>query len=73
MKVGDMVVRKTKSVATGKAFTNSLQTKMGHGIILTKQFAGSNPVHPCITVYYPMTGEIWDIAESLVEVIGGSR
>jgi len=43
--------------------------RLGHGIVLSKQMAGSNPVHPCITVLYPKTGEVYDIAESLVEIV----
>ena len=50
-----------------------MRYKFGFGIILSKQTGGSNPVHPCITVYYPKVGKTWDIAESLVEVISESR
>ncbi len=69
MKVGDMVIRKK-----GKDMSSMImQAGFGPGIILSKQMAGSNPVHPCITVYYPSVEKIWDIAESLVEVISESR
>jgi len=65
MKVGDLVIRKE-----GKDMSSMImRQKMGPGIILSKQPGGSNPVHPCITVLYPMTGQAWDIAESLVEVV----
>lgn len=65
MKVGDLVIRKQ-----GKDMNSMLRRRLlGPGIILSKQLGGSNPVHPCITVYYPKAGKIWDIAESLVEVI----
>ena len=65
MKVGDLVIRKQ-----GKDMNSMLRRRLlGPGIILSKQLGGSNPVHPCITVYYPRAGKIWDIAESLVEVI----
>jgi len=65
MKIGDMVIRKNRVIDYISGF--------GPGIILSKQMGGSNPVHPCITVYYPSVGKIWDIAESLVEVISESR
>lgn len=74
MKVGDLVIRKTRNV-----FDRQLQAaveqrnRMGHGIILTKQTGGKNPSHPCITVYYPKVGKIYDIAESLMEVISASN
>jgi hypothetical protein len=62
MKVGDLVIRK-------KRIDDVLNVTLGLGLILSKQLGGSNPVHPCITVYYPEMGRTWDIAESLVEVI----
>ncbi len=69
MKVGDLVIRKK-----GKDVSSMIMhAHFGPGIILSKQMGGSNPVHPCITVYYPQAGKIWDIAESLVEVISESR
>ena len=79
MKVGDLVIRKVSEYAGDHL--NSLQEaaayqqrhKLGHGLILTKQMGGSNPSHPCITVYYPKTGQTYDIAESLMEVISESR
>ena len=79
MKVGDLVIRKISPHA--KDHLNSLQeaaahdqrSRLGHGTILTKQMGGKNPTHPCITVYYPKTGQIYDIAESLMEVIYESR
>jgi len=65
MKVGDLVIRKKSK--------DYLTVTLGLGIILSKQLGGSNPVHPCITVYYPEMGRTWDIAESLMEVISESR
>ena len=56
MKIGDLVERKTGG-------------RLGLGIILSKQMAGSNPVHPCITVLYPKVGKVYDIAESLMKVV----
>ena len=72
MKVGDLVIRKINDRGYDIEARRQ-RKKLGHGIILTKQMAGSNPRHPCITVLYPKTGEIYDIAESLMEVISGSR
>jgi len=68
MKVGDLVLRKE-----GKDMSSMIQRfEFGPGIILSKQMAGSNPPHPCITVLYPRVGLVYDIAESLVEVIAES-
>ena len=76
MKIGDLVIRKVSGPHC-RSFKNLSAIKqreeLGHGIILSKQMAGSNPVHPCITVLYPKTGAIYDIAESLMEVISESR
>ena len=76
MKVGDLVIRKIVSEDGG--ILRSLAAKkqradLGHGIILSKQMGGSNPVHPCITVIYPNVGRVYDIAESLMEVISERR
>ena len=68
MKVGDLVIRKE-----GKDMSSMImRQKMGLGIILSKQPGGSNPVHPCITVLYPKVGRVYDVAESLMEVISES-
>ena len=73
MKVGDLVIRKinahTNRVSHALREAEKMKERLGHGIVLSKQMAGSNPVHPCITVLYPKTGDVYDIAESLVEVI----
>ena len=73
MKVGDLVIRKVRGALSCdlRAAVNQREL-LGHGIILTKQMAG-NPSHPCVSVYYPKTGQIYDIAESLMEVISESR
>lgn len=60
MNVGDLVIRKRDY---GALYDHGL------GIIISKQLAGSNPVHACITVLYPKVGKTYDIAESLVKVI----
>ena len=69
MKVGDLVIRKDEPDAWWA------ESKPNHefGLVLSKQMGGSNPVHPCITVLYPKSGEIYDIAESLMEVISEAR
>ncbi len=73
MKVGDLVIRKIPERGTGRRAPALIQRReLGHGLILTKQMSGS-PRHPCITVFYPMTGEVHDIAESLMEVISKGR
>lgn len=71
MKVGDLVKRQFNHVRWKEA--REQHRRLGYGIILSKQMAGSNPIHPCITVLYPKVGETWDIAESLMEVINASR
>lgn len=73
MKVGDMIIRKISKHDQYGAPSRAQIRRLGHGIILSKQMAGSNPVHPCITVYYPKTGQIYDIAESLVELVNECR
>jgi len=74
VKVGDLVIRKVPERGTGRRADALRQRReLGHGLILTKQMGGSNPRHPCITVYYPLTGQMYDIAESLMEVISESR
>jgi hypothetical protein len=75
MKVGDLIIRKVLGIPGFNPEDQSPEWQrkaLGHGVILTKQMSG-NPVHPCITVYYPMTGEMYDIAEALVEVISAGR
>ena len=65
MKIGDLVIRKE-----GKDMSSMImRQKMGPGIIISQQPGGSNPVHPCVTVLYTRIGKVYDIAESLVEVI----
>ena len=69
MKVGDLVIRKIKDIPDWKRPSAvSQRERLGHGIILSKRMSGI-PAHPCITVLYPQTGTMADIAESLMEVI----
>ena len=73
MKVGDLVVRKMRGLPDWKLKPAVEQfERLGHGVVLSKHMDG-NPVHSCILVYHPKTGEINDIAESLMEVISESR
>ena len=70
MKIGDLVIRNPDAEFSTMRFEHAVRMRdeMGPGLVLSKQFAGK-PVHPCVTVYYPKVGKIYDIAESLVEVI----
>ncbi len=69
MNIGDLVVRKTRDLPGWKMRSAMEQrTRLGHGVILSKQMSGS-PLHPCLTVYYPTAGKVYDIAESLMEVV----
>ena len=73
MKVGDLVIRKIPERGTARRAPALKQRReLGYGIILTKQMSGK-PQHPCITVYYPLVGGMYDIAESLMEVISEGR
>jgi hypothetical protein len=74
MKVGDLVIRKICNEPEWKERASINQrNRLGCGIILSKQMGGSNPRHPCITVYYSKAGQAYDIAESLMEVINEPR
>ena len=74
MKVGDLVIRKIgKDWSWANSAAKRQRKELGHGIILSKQPGGSNPVHPCLTIFYPKTGQVYDIAESLMEVVSESR
>ena len=71
MQVGDLVIRKVMADGCDLQWMASKdqRDRLGHGIVLSKQMAGS-PEHPCVSVYYPKVGEIYDIAEALMHVIG---
>ena len=74
MKVGDLVIRKIeKEWSWAQSAAKRQQEELGPGIILSKQWGGSSPCHPCITVLYPKVGKAYDIAESLMEVISETR
>jgi len=73
MKPGDLVIRKVRNEPDFRlAAAVEQRSRLGHGFILSRQMSGK-PAHPCITVFYPKTGQIYDIAESLMEVISESR
>jgi len=69
MKPGDLVVRKIDERYFERRTALRQRQELGYGLILTKQMAGQNPAHPCITVFYPKTGQVYDIAESLMEIL----
>ena len=70
MKVGDLVIRKVKGLPDWKLRPAvSQRERLGHGLVLSRQMSGK-PKHRCVTVCYPKTRDIADIAESLIEVIG---
>lgn len=74
MKPGDLVIRKVRNVPDWKLKVALEQReRLGHGIVLATQMGGYSPEHPTITVVYPKTGQMYDIAESLMEVISASR
>ena len=73
MKIGDLVIRRIPERGSARLATALDQKeRLGMGLILSKQMSGS-PLHACVSVYYPKTGKIYDIAESLMEVINESR
>ena len=73
MKVGDLVIRKIHPTSGPRALALEQRQRLGHGLVLAKQISGKNPAHPCITVFYPKTGQTYDIAESLMEVVSEGR
>ena len=73
MQVGDLVIRKVQGLPDYLLKPAVEQRQLlGHGIVLSRQMAG-RPSHPCLSVYYPKAGEIYEIAESLMEVIGKAK
>ena len=73
MKIGALVIRNTKNIPDYQMKTAHRQRReLGHGLVLSRQIAGK-PAHPCVTVYYPKVGKIYDIAESLLEVLVDGR
>ena len=73
MKPGDLVIRKIHNLpdyALKEAVAQ--RDRNGHGIVLTTQMAGT-PKHLCATVWYPKSGQTWDIAVALMEVISPCR
>jgi hypothetical protein len=73
MQIGDLVIRRVFHTSDPQCSRARKQReKLGAGFVLSKQLAGK-PRHPCVTVLYPKTGQVWDIAESLLEVISECR
>lgn len=73
MKIGDLVIRRIPERGSARLATAIDQKeRLGMGLVLSKQMAGS-PSHSCVSVYYPKVGKIYDIAESLMEVINEER
>ena len=74
MEVGNLVWRHVDSSQPEimQKASREQRSNLGHGVVLSKQLKG-NPAHPCVSVYYPKVGEIYEIAESLLEVIGKGR
>ncbi|MDB4337582.1 hypothetical protein OAA09_01030 [bacterium] len=74
MKVGDLVIRKVNAGGWNEARgpAREQRRKLGYGLVLSKQMAGRNPTHSCITVFYSKVGKSYDISESLMEVINVS-
>ncbi|MBC8408832.1 MAG: hypothetical protein H8E12_08960 [Rhodobacteraceae bacterium] len=72
MKVGNLVIRKIiheKGFVFRVKAAKEQRKRLGMGLVLSSHMGGSNQVHPCITVYYPKTGQTYDIAENLMEVL----
>ena len=70
MQVGDLVIRKVPRHPARRASVLQQKERLGVGLVISKQAMGKNPVHPCVTVYYPKVDKIYDIAESLVVSLG---
>ena len=73
MKIGDLVIRRIPERASARLATALDQKeRLGLGLVLSKRMTGF-PSHSCVNVYYPRAGKIYEIAESLMEVISASR
>jgi len=73
-KAGDLVIRKVDLDHTQLRLRSAVEqrNRLGHGIVLST-YTGGNPAHTCLEVFYPKVGKIYDIAESLMEVISEGR
>lgn len=72
MDIGDLVWRKIiKDPQWPKYERDSAaqRARLGTGIIISKQMAGSNPVHPCLTIFFLKASKTYEMAESLMEPI----
>lgn len=77
MKAGDLVIRKMPKDSEYPSFYEKQscidqRRRLGRGLVLSSYMSG-RPAHACVSVYYPKVGKVYDIAESLVEVISESR
>ncbi len=73
MKIGDLVIRRIPERGSARLATAIDQKeRLGMGLVLSKKMTGF-PSHSCVSVYYPKVGKIYDIAESLMEVINEER
>tara|TARA_Y100001970_G_C14248605_1_gene870096 strand:+ start:939 stop:1163 length:225 start_codon:yes stop_codon:yes gene_type:complete len=74
MKPGDLVIRRIDPQASELILAAAVRQRneLGHGMVLSKHYAGT-PAHWCVSVWYPKVGKVYDIAESLMEVISESR
>ena len=71
--IGSLVIRNIKcDCEIKKRDAIRQRQRLGFGVVLTRQMSGT-PLHPCLTVYYPKVGKIYDIGESLMEVLGAKR
>jgi hypothetical protein len=73
MKVGDLVIRKTEGEPDWRMKEAVTQRDtLGFGIVIDSyqyrvDHGSCTPSeHPCLAVYYPKIGKIYDIAESLM-------
>ncbi len=73
MKVGDLVIRKTQNEPDWRLKEAvSQRDRLGFGIVIKTyqhrvEHGPCTPSeHPCLTVYYPKVGKMYDIAESLM-------
>ena len=77
MNPGDLVIRKIPKdfeYASYYERQNSIEQRRrnGTGLVLSVHMAG-RPPHRCASVYYAKTNSIYDIAQSLLEVISEAK
>ena len=72
MKTGDIVRRRLPPPGWKNQHAIMQLHRLGFGLVLSRHMSGK-PSHPCVSVYYPKTGKVYDIAVSLMEVVSESR